>query len=401
MSKIYNKLEIEIQDKITDIITAVQEDSNSRYLDVVLLDDGLPLDLTGEEVRIYMKKPDGTEIFNNGEITDAENGRCQFLLTTQALAAVGVMDTQISVWKDNEEILTTQQFHIYVTESLRTNGSIESSNEYGALVVLFQNLYEAYDLMTDMIAQIGDTDDTGGSSTAGTVNAKLNQIQSQITNLDGDVANFQSLAAKETTLQNLSGRIGQTTDSGGTTTAGSVFAKLNATMGMWNQTRAGYVDNIYSYTQTSGTINRDGTLSQKLNFIIDNLTTGQTKQLKLAQAQGDTATVFHKTTAGILQTFVFDYINHGASDYVTLSVTVDDIVLCSRRIAVQADFTYCLIPSYTALASSTPQLFTIAGVTEDNGITIPTMLNIPYKNSCKIELTETNQYMRYWIYYSE
>lgn len=400
MSKIYNKLEIEIQDKITDIITAVQEDSNSRYLDVVLLDDGLPLDLTGEEVRIYMKKPDGTEIFNNGEITDAENGRCQFLLTTQALAAVGVMDTQISVWKDNEEILTTQQFHIYVTESLRTNGSIESSNEYGALVVLFQNLYEAYDLMTDMIAQIGDTDDTGGSSTAGTVNAKLNQIQSQITNLDGDVANFQSLAAKETTLQNLSGRIGQTTDSSGTTTAGSVFAKLNATMGMWNQTRAGYVDNIYSYTQTSGTINRNGTLSQKLNFIIDNLTTGQTKQLKMAQVQGDTATIFNKTTTGILQAFVFRYAS-GGSDYVRLSITVDDMIIYSGRVSVNGNYSYCLVPNNAAYANSPPQLFVIGGVTENDGTVMPTMLNIPYKNSCKIEVTETSQYMRYWIYYSE
>ena len=68
MSKIYTKLQIDIQEPITDIVTAVQEDSNSRYLDVVLMEKGIPLNLSGEEVRIYMRKPDGTELFNDGEI---------------------------------------------------------------------------------------------------------------------------------------------------------------------------------------------------------------------------------------------------------------------------------------------------------------------------------------------
>ena len=54
MSKIYTKLQIDIQEPITDIVTAVQEDSNSRYLDVVLMEKGIPLNLSGEEVRIYM-----------------------------------------------------------------------------------------------------------------------------------------------------------------------------------------------------------------------------------------------------------------------------------------------------------------------------------------------------------
>lgn len=163
MSKIYTKLQIDIQEPITDIVTAVQEDSNSRYLDVVLMEKGIPLNLSGEEVRIYMRKPDGTELFNDGEITSAAAGRCQFLLTTQALAMPGVLLTQISIWKDDREILSTNVFKIYVTKSLRTTGSIESSNEYGALVLLFQNLHEAYDLMTDMIEKIGVPGDVAQS----------------------------------------------------------------------------------------------------------------------------------------------------------------------------------------------------------------------------------------------
>ena len=58
----------------------------------------------------------------------------------------GICKTQISVWKDNTEILSTQVFEINVTKTLLGNSSVESSNEYGTLVLLFQNLYEAYDL---------------------------------------------------------------------------------------------------------------------------------------------------------------------------------------------------------------------------------------------------------------
>ncbi|MBQ5615451.1 MAG: hypothetical protein IIU81_03885, partial [Peptococcaceae bacterium] len=59
------------------------------------------------------------------------------------------------VWYENTQILTTQIFKIFVAESLRSDGSIESSNEYGALVVLFQNLYQSIDLMQSMVELFG------------------------------------------------------------------------------------------------------------------------------------------------------------------------------------------------------------------------------------------------------
>ncbi len=156
MATTYNKLLLDINEKPNDIITAVQNDTNSRYLDVLLYDNGVPINLDGCEVKIFMNKPEkGGEIWNNGVITDAENGRCEFLLTTEALTHFGHMQAQISIWKENVEILSTQIFEIIVTKSLLGNSSVEASNEYGTLVILFQNLYEAYDLMTRMVENIG------------------------------------------------------------------------------------------------------------------------------------------------------------------------------------------------------------------------------------------------------
>ena len=44
MSQIYNKMRIDVKEEITDIITAKQDDSNSRLLDVYLNDGATPID---------------------------------------------------------------------------------------------------------------------------------------------------------------------------------------------------------------------------------------------------------------------------------------------------------------------------------------------------------------------
>lgn len=155
MAQIYSKLLLDTKKPNHDIITAVQNDTNARFLDIILLDNGIPIDLTGNEVRIYAKKPDKLEVYNDGTITDPGAGRVQIEMTTQLLASPGHIEAQVIIFKNNTEILTALTFKIFVVKSLLSEQSIESSNEYGALVLLFQNLYEAYDLMVEMVDKIG------------------------------------------------------------------------------------------------------------------------------------------------------------------------------------------------------------------------------------------------------
>ena len=178
MAKTYNVMKINVKDEITSIITAKEEDLNSRYLDVYLMDDGIPINLTGHEVRIYGRKPDGTEFFNDGEITDAVNGRCQFPITSQALAVAGNLKVELSIWQNNERILTTQTFDISVVPKIRNDKAIESSNEFGALVILYQKLYDFIADVTELLNLIGQPADTGGTTLEGTVMAKINRLMS-------------------------------------------------------------------------------------------------------------------------------------------------------------------------------------------------------------------------------
>ena len=101
MAKHYTKLIIEINEDITSKVTAVKGDVNSRYLDVQLFNDSVPLDLTSHTVTMSAKShPDSNfkvpiNKFIDGQITEAINGRCQFKLETDILGQTGVIILQI------------------------------------------------------------------------------------------------------------------------------------------------------------------------------------------------------------------------------------------------------------------------------------------------------------------
>lgn len=222
MAKTYNRLELDVNKKPNSIITEVQGDSNSRYLDVSLFNNGVPLDLTGHEVKIFMVKPEnGGEIWNDGVITDATAGRCEFLMTAEALSKVGHLQTQVSVWKDNTEILSTQVFEINVTKTLLGNSSVESSNEYGTLVVLFQNLYEAHDLMVDMVSSFGKK---GAVADARDIATFWQGVEYLAKYMDTDLKGLIEKALANASVQGVLDLIGTSEDSGNTT----VFGKENA-----------------------------------------------------------------------------------------------------------------------------------------------------------------------------
>ena len=155
--KTYNRLKIQFGQAIPDIITAKQNDAKSRYLDVELFNNGVAANLTGQSVRLAALKPDGNAVYTEGIVRDAEKGRCEFELTSETLAAVGMLQCEIKVYDSTQtEILTTETFNIFVAEEMYKPEAAESTNEYGALVVLFQNVYDAMAMMKEMIDTYGN-----------------------------------------------------------------------------------------------------------------------------------------------------------------------------------------------------------------------------------------------------
>lgn len=160
MAKTYNRLEIDVNKKPNSIgIRPVQNDTKSRYLDVCLYENGVAINLTGEQVRITFRKADGGTFFNQGEVTDATAGRCQFALTNEILSEAKAVESQISVWNAGGQILSTQVFEIYVSAAIPWTDAVESENEYGVLVVLFQEIQDALDTMHKIATTFGEPGD--------------------------------------------------------------------------------------------------------------------------------------------------------------------------------------------------------------------------------------------------
>jgi len=120
---------------------------------------------------------------------------------------------------------------------------------------------------------LGTKTDTGGSTTEGTVNGKLNTV---ITNTTASTSANASGTLSQKLTYIISTLIGATGATGGTATAGTIMSKLNALLTSWTSARAGYVDTINTNTATNNTASSTGLLSQKLSYLISQRTASLT-----------------------------------------------------------------------------------------------------------------------------
>ena len=133
----------------------VKQSDNSRYLLFRILDNGVPFDLSNKTVRVFGKKADGKEIYNDMSITNATKGECELRLTSGALSAPGILQLEIEV-KENEDILSTFLLDVDVKRSLRSNSSIESSNEYTIIERIIETMKDWINKTKEAIKRVDD-----------------------------------------------------------------------------------------------------------------------------------------------------------------------------------------------------------------------------------------------------
>lgn len=107
------------------IIDVVQGDT-SRKLEITIQDHN-SYGITS--AKIYCKKPDGTQVYNNCTVTD---GIITATLTSQMLAVVGKVMTQIVVYEAGG-YTTSYAFIINVQQSYVQSSAIVSTNEWGVI----------------------------------------------------------------------------------------------------------------------------------------------------------------------------------------------------------------------------------------------------------------------------
>ena len=136
---------------IYERLTAKQGDIASRFILFHLLDGDTPFDLTGKSVRVYARKPDKTEIFNDLVINDKTKGYCTLELTSQCLAEAGIVKMELYI-SESGKVLTSIPFDLEVIKCINTVDSIVSTNEFTALTNGLASLLE-YDNYKNEISE--------------------------------------------------------------------------------------------------------------------------------------------------------------------------------------------------------------------------------------------------------
>lgn len=181
-------LVIYVNKDVESVIKAKSGDSSSRFLEVVLVNDnGEAFDLSNHIVRFNGLKEDGSHIFNNADIIDEKAGKVRIALTDQTLAiGDSKVIADISIFaEDGECVLTTRSFVIEIQQTIRDDEAIESSDEFGAVLVLFQDVWDMREYIQHKGSLFGELDDEveeGGEQAGKTIFGGLNNIWNYLIN---------------------------------------------------------------------------------------------------------------------------------------------------------------------------------------------------------------------------
>ena len=126
-------LVLDINKKPFQTITANVGEVASRFIRITILDNNIPMDLTGVTVSLYAEKPDGKKVFNSVAIEDKTNGTVLANLTSQTLVVEGLIKLTLLLVKNGAK-LCSKQFLLNVDSSIIDDKAVESTNEFTALV---------------------------------------------------------------------------------------------------------------------------------------------------------------------------------------------------------------------------------------------------------------------------
>ncbi|RXM57221.1 phage baseplate upper protein [Clostridium tetani] len=117
-------------------VRGLKEGDNNSVLNITLVQNSIPFDLTDLTVRINYKRPDNKIFLQMADITNAMEGKIKINVLTKALESAGEIKSDLSIFdKDNRKI-TSVTFSMFVDASIYGNDYIEPED-----LDLIQDIY--------------------------------------------------------------------------------------------------------------------------------------------------------------------------------------------------------------------------------------------------------------------
>jgi len=205
MNKEFN-ITVDIEKSIRNQVYNV----NSNDLDtlkfiVTVNKSGAPISLTGITPRIAIKKPNRQVVFQDGTVTNAAMGQCEFLLTTQAYVVGGAHSAEIMLYEGTTKVAVSNDFTYTVAKGILNDDALESTNE---LQSINQALSDVEAVVTDL-RENGTGIDAQARGDIETLNAemaqKLNQGEVSVIDIDKNKGKFDQTYMTDEFLQQMAG----------------------------------------------------------------------------------------------------------------------------------------------------------------------------------------------------
>lgn len=204
-----------------------QNDTNSHKLLINLLICGKPADLTNQAVKIYFKKPDNTKEFDNCTIENAIAGQISYIIKSNTLAAPGRVNSEITIYGNDNTIYATTTFVIIVDDLLRDDSAIESTNDFSSLskaLLDVQNISSNFNNWGNAENTRADNESTRKTNESSRVSAESirqaaesSRITSESTRSTNEASRISAEnirvsneKARDTTIQNINSQLAET-----------------------------------------------------------------------------------------------------------------------------------------------------------------------------------------------
>ncbi|MBO0555280.1 DUF2479 domain-containing protein [Clostridium botulinum] len=106
-------------------VRGLKQGDNNSVLNIILVQNSVPFDLTGTTIRINYKRPDNKIFLQMADVVNATDGKVKINILTKALESIGEVKADLSVFdKDNRKI-TSATFSMFVDGSVYRNDYLE------------------------------------------------------------------------------------------------------------------------------------------------------------------------------------------------------------------------------------------------------------------------------------
>lgn len=114
------------------LVYTVKGEVDSRKLKIFFKDQNInDLDLSDKTITMYIKKPDGTQIYENCSI---DGNAATVTITSQMVSVIGILECEFQIFNSNNLLLKVNGLKIVVASKGDFSEAIESTSEYNALI---------------------------------------------------------------------------------------------------------------------------------------------------------------------------------------------------------------------------------------------------------------------------